>query len=178
MLKSCGMMASVGLCLAALMAEGCSKSATSTGKPAAGGASKSDSDRIQGKWLIVAVEAAGEKVPEKEIKDSPGTFTFTGDKLTQNIPGKMDESSTFKLDTTKKPKTITLTTQMEKRELINGEMKDSKIDVTTLGIYELDGDQLKICLNMPLLGPKDAPTDFKTSKDKPRMLFVLKRDKK
>jgi hypothetical protein len=43
-----------------------------------------------------------------------------------------------------------------------------------LGIYELDGDNLKICLALP---GKDRPMVFATAAENAQQLVVYKRDK-
>jgi uncharacterized protein (TIGR03067 family) len=69
-----------------------------------------------------------------------------------------------KVDPTKKPKQIDLTLVQEK-----GEGKPA------LGIYELEGDDLKLLIGDPAPSPR-RPTAFDSELG--IVLFVLKRDKK
>jgi uncharacterized protein (TIGR03067 family) len=57
-------------------------------------------------------------------------------------------------------------------DLIVLEGKEMK---TLLGIYELDGDTLKICLSEQ---SKVRPTEFKPDKDTKTGVVILKREKK
>jgi uncharacterized protein (TIGR03067 family) len=68
---------------------------------------------------------------------------------------------TFTVDPTKKPKEITLATML----------RDGS-DRSMPGIYELDGDTLKLCLG------ERRPTEFKTDAASKQSSFVLKREKK
>jgi uncharacterized protein (TIGR03067 family) len=70
---------------------------------------------------------------------------------------------TIEINPTKKPKTIDV-----KPEIGTNKGK------TLLGIYELDGDSLKICLALP---DKDRPTAFATAAENGQQLVVYKREK-
>jgi len=72
-------------------------------------------------------------------------------------------SGAFKVDATKKPKTMDMTPS-------EGRYKDK----TLLGIYELDGDTLKICFAEP---GKDRPTDFTSKAGSGVVLAIHKREK-
>jgi uncharacterized protein (TIGR03067 family) len=78
---------------------------------------------------------------------------------------------TFVVDPSKKPATIDLVFTDEKN-------KGEKV----LGIYALENDELKICLNTKFRPSKKddpRPTEFATKSGGPgRLLFVLKREKK
>jgi RNA polymerase sigma factor (sigma-70 family) len=109
--------------------------AKEAGKP------KTDQERLQGTWEFVSV-AQGDKTIRKEDLGKEDarwkTITFTGDKVRAvnvNTGGKEVEfPGRFKLGLSRKPKTIDLTA-------LDGEAKGE----TTLGLYELDGDVLKLC---------------------------------
>jgi uncharacterized protein (TIGR03067 family) len=70
---------------------------------------------------------------------------------------------TFVLDPGKKPKTIDI-------KFTEGPEKGN----TSLGIYELDGDTLKICLTITA---KDRPTEFAAKAKSGHGFEVLKREK-
>src|SRR5947208_3664248 len=92
---------------------------------------KEDLKKFQGSWSTTA-EENGEKMP------GTATVIIKGDKYTVKVEDKTVDSGTFKLGTEKKVKTI-----------------DSTADVgpgkgkTMLGIYEIDGDTVKICFAKP-----------------------------
>src|SRR5437016_4922576 len=83
-------------------------------------AAEKDEDKIQGEWSVAVVERDGQPVQGTRAM----RFVFAGDKLKRD-----GREQTFKLDTAKKPKELDL--------LENGKP-------VQLGIYELDGVQLKI----------------------------------
>lgn len=166
-------------CLAATLAAMPGCSGATSNKPAAGktdGAAKSDDEKLQGTWQVVAVEAAGDQVPENLLKESRDTFTFARGKLERQ--GRNSVTSTYKLDPAKHPKTITLTTKVPKRELLKGEMVDSEMVMTERGIYEFTGNRLRICISNPLNPGKEPPKEFKTTKENFFTVFVLEREKK
>lgn len=131
-------------------------------------APKGDHDKIQGTWKVISMETRenpGKKLPDDRIKDI--RVVITKDKLVlksqkdpkSEVPYKLD-----KLDPTKKPKWMDLLLVQE-----DGTGK------ATGAIYELDGNDLKLCIGDPSPMPK-RPLDFEVAK---RGLFflVLKRDK-
>jgi uncharacterized protein (TIGR03067 family) len=128
-----------------------------------------DAKKLQGVWVVDPATFAG--VPDKEavkeaIKEvSSMRFTFRGDTLTiRHAPGPppfekgREEPTPFRLDPTKSPKQI--------------DMTDSAV-----GIYELNGDTLKLCWDQR--GRENGrPTKFAHDKDRDTVhFFVLKREK-
>jgi uncharacterized protein (TIGR03067 family) len=110
--------------------------------------SKKDHAALQGEWEIVSAESNGEPPPPGLLNGAK--FAFSGDKLT--LLGKV---ATFELDATKNPRQI---------DFVRGK-------TCQIGIYELDGDNLKLCV-----GPSDdRPKEFKTKPRTDHSLFVLKR---
>ncbi len=122
--------------------------------------------KLEGTYLIVGVEASGEKVPAEFITKQPEaerTITIKGDKMMVMKNGKEDPA-TFKIDTSKTPAEITITSK-----------KDGK-DETAHGIFKLDGDTLTICAGEANT-PADRPKEFKTAKDSKTMILVLQKQK-
>jgi uncharacterized protein (TIGR03067 family) len=120
-----------------------------------------DKDVLKGSWTVVKSESNG-KPHEETLK---ARFTFKdGDKLLFKLVEEEAQPAIYKLDATKKPKQIDITV-----------MIDNKSD-TALGIYELDGDKMRLCIAEP-----DAkggrPTEFKSTDDKV-VYLELTRDKK
>jgi uncharacterized protein (TIGR03067 family) len=110
--------------------------------------SQKDHDALQGEWQIVSAESNGEPPPPGLLDRVK--FAFSGDKLTL-----MGKEGTYKLDASKNPRQI---------DVIRGKSKQ-------IGIYELDGDHLKLCV-----GPADdRPQEFKTKPRTDHSMFELKR---
>jgi uncharacterized protein (TIGR03067 family) len=84
-----------------------------------------DREKIQGTWALVSGESSGKPLPDHVIQHIK--LIFEGDKLTTQHKDRKTEGI-FKLDPNKSPKEIDL--DME------GEIGK--------GIYQLDGDKLKI----------------------------------
>lgn len=111
-----------------------------------------DAQAIQGTWIIEAAERDGKadndvKGGKLSLKDGNLVMTTKND----------EQKAAYKLDPTKKPRTIDVTPAGEP---------------TIQGIYELDGDRLKICITKE----KGRPSEFNGKGD--NMLLVLKRQKK
>jgi uncharacterized protein (TIGR03067 family) len=125
------------------------------------GGEKKDEEKIQGNWTVVSREFIGKTTPEAELKAmkvtiKDGTITMDDGKQKEKIP--------YKLDLSRKPKAIDLAkTGIEGKE-------------TTLAIYELDGDALKICWSEK--DPEHRATRFASDKDSGQTMIVLKREKK
>jgi len=121
---------------------------------------KKEMARFQGTWRMVSLEAGENKLTEDALKDF--RLKIEGDKFTAT-EGKSENHGTFKVDPTKKPKTIDITMiQGEKRQIL-------------LGIYELEGDTYKLCGDM---SGKSRPTEFAIKPGSGYILEVLKREKK
>ena len=100
--------------------------------------SRRDDERLQGNWQLQRVEVNGVEIPTFFQSKEGDTVDFSGNKWTWVSNMEILGSSrgfTFKLDETKTPKAIDL------RPLKDG-------DKTLLGIYQLNGDALKICCSM------------------------------
>jgi RNA polymerase sigma factor (sigma-70 family) len=103
-----------------------------------------DAEKIQGIWRVVGVETEGVKRDDQDARDQKTwTWTFRGDKLVIHIesPGPArNVKTTFKLDPTRKPKTIDVTADTL--------AEDSKEKTALRGIYSVEGDALKICYGL------------------------------
>src|SRR5262245_45313002 len=126
---------------------------------------KDDPKRIQGTWSLVAMETNGEKAPEERIKKEASKLVISADKITVRRADRADKPLEFayKIDPTKKPKTM---------DVIFGD--GPRKGETQHGIYELDGDTLKVCGSDR---KDDRPAEFVTKPDSGHMLMILKRDK-
>jgi uncharacterized protein (TIGR03067 family) len=131
--------------------------------------SKTDQEKIQGTWIIVSFKLWDDKGREidlvKEAKGDGGEkmaqlikekklkWVFTGERLTFS-GGDETPSFKYKLDPSKKPKTIDVLDDKEPQK----------------GIYTLDGKELKICSggtkhvrsfpDKEKVTPGDRPKDF------------------
>ena len=126
---------------------------------------KTEKDKFQGAWTLVNLEENGEGKEVNKDSDHYIKLKIEGDKFLITLKRNnetRDHEATFKLDTSKKPKTIDLT-------LMGGDQDGKEMK----GLYELDGDTLKICIADP--EHPDRPTEFK-SKEEVRV-FTFKRVK-
>lgn len=117
-------------------------------------------DEFQGSWVQVSKVRDGEK---QEVKKS--IVTFKGDKFQTVAGGKTVESGTIKVDPSKKPKAYSVT--------ITGEFAEK--GNTYNGIYELEGDTLKTCVNTN--AGKEGPSEFASKPGTGHQLIVWKRAK-
>jgi uncharacterized protein (TIGR03067 family) len=120
---------------------------------------KEDKDAILGTWNFASGENNGEPAND-EIKTMK--MTFTGDGVTLVVKDVPREGK-YKLDPSKKPKEVTMTTT------------EGEKTTEHRGIYELEGDTLKMCF--PTGANTDLPKEFSGKKDTKQMLLVLKRAK-
>jgi RNA polymerase sigma factor (sigma-70 family) len=107
---------------------------------------RSDKEQLQGNWNLVKAELNGVEIPIFFQAKEGDTVVFAGDKWTTKsfeFMGAMGFS--FKLDPTRNPKAIDLRP-----------LKDA--NATLLGIYKLDGDDLKICCCQA--GVHERPSSF------------------
>lgn len=115
---------------------------------------EADVQKLHGKWIIEMFQYNGSPVERlkdavREFKDGKYTLTpKTGDAIEGNLS----------LDATKQPKTIDLD--------VNGRVLK--------GIYELDGNLLKMCYN---LNDEARPTEFVSKPDSGLIVVVHRREK-
>jgi uncharacterized protein (TIGR03067 family) len=118
-------------------------------------AAKKELEKLQGKWKAEKFVIMGQEIPA-DVLAKMG-LTCKGSEL---IPSdNPNDPATIKLDPAVKPKTIDLTEKNQK---------------VSLGIYELDGDTLKLCFAEP---GTDRPKTFESPKDSKIAYVVLKREK-
>jgi uncharacterized protein (TIGR03067 family) len=115
---------------------------------------------FEGTWRVVSLEIEGMKLPEKAIKDA--RLIIKGKEFTMK-----EQIATYRghftIDPRKKPKTIDL-------KFTAGPEKGN----TSYGIYELKGDELKLCLTIT---GKKRPKKFEARPKSGHGFEVLKRVK-
>ena len=119
------------------------------------GQARTDKDLIQGVWIPQSLERGAGRSPKNML--APIKLEFAGDKLIFRV-GAESAKSTYLLRSKRRPKQIDYNH--------NGK--------TVLGIYELQADELKLCLSDP---DQKRPTEFKTAEDSEQTLIVLRRQK-
>ena len=132
-----------------------------TATAVAGEHGESDKEKIQGNWQIISLDM-GFNVIKRDDNLSEWRGTFSKDVFfKEDRHGQVGYSnSTFKLDETRVPKQITIYSN------------DGK--TTFRGIYTLEGDTLKVCMN----GDGASlcrPEEFVTTKGEPVVITTYKK---
>lgn len=118
---------------------------------------KDELAKYQGTWVLVSEEFEGRAVPDGEL--SKQSYTVRGDKVVYNVNGE-ERSATLRLDPSKSPKTYDLARDDGSR--------------TLKGVYEWDGDRLKVCAADD---GGDRPADFTTGPGSKNRVRVWERQK-
>src|SRR5262249_38289862 len=118
--------------------------------------------KFQGTWTFESSETGGMKLPAGELRGL--ILIFEGDKHTLKKGDDVIQVGTQKLDPSKSPKSIDVT-------MTEGPNKGKVM----LGIYEIDGDTLKVCFDPQ---GKKRPTEFKSAAGSENFVNVHKRVKK
>jgi uncharacterized protein (TIGR03067 family) len=116
---------------------------------------------IEGTWLPSSAEIGEKQFPDEVRKSIK--LVVEGDKYTVTVGDKVDKG-TVKLDLKAKPKALDITGT-------EGPNKGK----TILGIYERDGDTLRICYD---LSGKGRPKAFETKAGTQLFLVTYKREKR
>jgi uncharacterized protein (TIGR03067 family) len=118
--------------------------------------------KFQGTWTIESSETGGKAIPPGELKGL--IVIFEGDKHTVKKGDEVIQVGTQKLEPSKSPKAIDVA-------MTEGPNKGAVM----LGIYEIDGDTLKVCFDPQ---GKERPTEFKSPPGSENFVNVHKRVKK
>jgi uncharacterized protein (TIGR03067 family) len=120
---------------------------------------KREEAKLAGTWRVTGVHVNGRILPSTQVPDLK--LMFKDGQFTARLGKEKPQEGAYKLDPSKKPKTIDL-------ERTSGPDKGKK----QVGIYELAGYTLRICA---CEAGNDRPTDFDTN-DKPGYtVLILKR---
>jgi uncharacterized protein (TIGR03067 family) len=129
---------------------------------------KAELKTLEGTWQMVTEEKDGTSRPV------PDTWFIKGNRYLLSLNGTNSKISTeylISIDPGKKPKQIE--TRMEFKSF------DGKLSLGTpmIGIYEIDGDKLRICYEwyMHTNVPRGRPDAFSALKGANRMLLTFKR---
>jgi uncharacterized protein (TIGR03067 family) len=117
---------------------------------------------FKGTWRLSAKEEDGKTFSEEEIKDVIGTIDGSG-KVSVRRGDKLLNEGTVKLDPTRSPRTIDVT-------FTDGERKGQMV----LGIYEIEGDALRVCVARP---GDERPAEFSAKAGSGHILVVYVRQK-
>jgi uncharacterized protein (TIGR03067 family) len=126
---------------------------------------KQELKALAGTWRPIFSETDGNKAPEERLKESSMTRDETGKVVGHSGDMIVLEGKVKKIDASKKPKTIDT-------EVIEGDQKGTTIQ----GIYENDGDTLRVCVVLP--GKGERPMEFSGKAGSGCNLTVYKREKK
>src|SRR5207247_1473634 len=128
----------------------------------AGKAADDEKDALQGVWVAQHMESDGKPAAPGAVKRM--RFTFRGEKLLVrgNFDDDREEECTYKVDPRPSPKQLDFTPPKEGKPI--------------LGIYEVKGDELKVCLRHAS-SSEGRPTEFATKPDSKSILIVFKRQK-
>jgi uncharacterized protein (TIGR03067 family) len=118
--------------------------------------------RLEGVWSFALVEVDGKNQPALPFETNRLIISKDGNYVV--VQGKTITRGTIKLDPAKSPKHYDVT-------IGTGPLKGQ----TSLGIYQSEGDTLKICLP---LRSKDRPTELASKPGSGLMLNIFKREKK
>ncbi len=116
-------------------------------------------EELVGRYAIISGERDGVKEPEERIKDT--VVTFTKDKVVVVDKDKKERySASYKLDSTKNPSTIVMTSKVEGSA---GEI--------ARGLIKKEGDTLHLIYALPT---GEIPAGFKTREK--QLMFVMKKE--
>jgi uncharacterized protein (TIGR03067 family) len=136
---------------------------------------KTDQDRMQGSWKFVTLSVSGRKAPKdylanvravidgKSFTIKPGVLLEGSNEKPEGewkVGAKDGDRFTFEVDAAATPKAIDIHAQFDGQK------------VTLKGIYDLAGDDLKICF------AERRPKEFPAEDGSGAVFYVLKRDRK
>lgn len=122
---------------------------------------QADLKKLQGTWDRVLMEHEGEELPAEDNKG--WTAVYEDDVVTLKTGADVYRRGIITLDPTKKPKSIN-----------TWDLGGPYADQTVPGIYELDGDVLKLCFARP---GAERPKEFTSKRGNGFLYCVYKRQK-
>ena len=123
---------------------------------------RTDLDALQGTWTLVAMETEGHDVDPEDFKDR--TATYEGNRLTLREGDRVRRRGIVTLDPDRKPRAVNTWDQ-------DGPYEDQ----TVPGIYELQGETLKLCFARP---GQERPKEFTTKSGTAFLVCTYKKQKR
>jgi RNA polymerase sigma factor (sigma-70 family) len=128
---------------------------------------KQELKKLEGTWEVVSVESDGRQGAAEDLKGLAYVFETNG-KWKLQKDGEAQAEGTFTVDPAQKPRRIDYKIESSISEESKGK--------SSLGIYELDGDTLKVCRTWP--DHDQRPTEFAAGAGSKCILTELKRKRK
>ncbi len=125
---------------------------------------KKDLEKLQGTWILVWAERDGKKLPEEEVKKTRITFKNDTFVFPDASGIGTSQKGIIKIYPSKTPK------WMDSKAT-----DDTAKQKTSFGLYEITGDDYKVCFAPP---GKDRPVEFTSKPGSDHILQVWKREKK
>jgi uncharacterized protein (TIGR03067 family) len=116
-----------------------------------------EEQRLEGTWRVIAAEAGGVTVPQREYREL--RLTFRGGKFVARRGDEEPQEGTYTIGPSKDPREMDIVRRVGKGK-----------EVRQQGVYSLTGDTLKICAST-----EDRPRDFSTRDHPDRTLLTLRR---
>jgi RNA polymerase sigma-70 factor (ECF subfamily) len=125
-----------------------------------------DAQALQGLWVEVGIESDGKKRAKDDLKAPPLEMFVKGAEIWigREASKQTGRYKTYKLDATKLPKQIDLTSH-------DGQEKGQ----TAAAIYKLENDRLTICMPYYTADTSTRPAEFKTAPGDTLMTVVFER---
>jgi uncharacterized protein (TIGR03067 family) len=130
--------------------------------PLAAGDAKGELEMFQGLWAVAAETSSGIAVPAERLKGRQ--LEVKGHRYTAKSPATGGELGTLALDSARKPKVIDMTPS-----------EGPNTGMPRHGIYEVDGDTLRVCY---AAYGKARPTAFASRPDSGVVLVTYRRVKR
>jgi general secretion pathway protein G len=127
--------------------------------PSDDAAVRKEAKSLEGNWKVVAAERDGMKLSEEKYGVQAIVFAQVDPSAKKKPNGSM--YAAIRLDPSKSPKAI----------VANPVEGEGKKGLRLAGVYQLDGDTLKLCL----ADPENAPTELKSEARPNAVLLELKR---
>ena len=127
----------------------------------AGEPTQKDIEAMQGTWTIESFTSDGQDVPQETIQR--WRRIVAGDRVTWKQNEDILVELRIKFDPAKKPMTLDST-------IDSGDAKGQ----TLLAIYELNGDELRVCFTAP---DQSRPTEFSAAQGSGQLMYTAKRVK-